>query len=164
MGLKRTIPILMITVMITFLVGGTIFSAPKIDVQFPINVTGFSSQDLSEIEIIVNGVQVQTDVDPVIRDGRLLIPLRAVFSALGAEVHWFEDPRTVAMVDKDKDIRIIVQLENNVAFGSKGHWNIDHHPILEGDRTLVMPELIALGYQVEVEWNRDAKQLKINTE
>ncbi len=160
---KKISQISFIVFMISVLVGGSIFAAQNNELQFPLDVTGFSSQDLSEIQIIVNGQTVQTDVDPVIRDGQLLIPLRAVFSALGAEVHWFEDPRTVAMMDKEKDIRIIIQLEKNVAFGNRKHWNFEQHPILHGDRTLVMPEVITLGYEVEVEWDKDTKQLKINT-
>ncbi len=153
----------LIFVMITVLFGGTLLAAQHNELHFPIDVTGFSSQDLSEIQIIVNGQTVQTDVDPVIRDAHLLIPLRAVFNALGAEVHWFEDPRTVAMVDQEKEIRIIIQLNNNVAYGNRKHWNFEMHPILHGDRTMVMPEVIALGYEVEVEWNKDTKQLRINT-
>ncbi len=144
-------------------VGGTVFSAERSELRFPIDVAGFSEQDLSEIEIFVNGRVVQTDVNPVIRDGRLLIPLRPVFSALGAEVHWFEDVRTIAMMDKERGIRIIVQLENKIAFGNKKHWEFDQHPILHGNRTLVKPEVIALGYEVEVDWNKDTKELRINT-
>lgn len=160
---KRTFRISLIMAVITVLFGGTLFAAQHNELQFPIDVTGFSTQDLSQIQIIVNGRTVQSDVDPVSRDGHLLIPLRAVFSALGAEVHWFEDPRTVAMVDQEKEIRIIIQLNNNVAYGNRKHWNFEMHPILHGDRTMVMPEVIALGYEVDVEWNKDTKQLRINT-
>lgn len=37
---------------------------------------------------IVNGVEVQLDVPPTIKDGRVLVPLRFVSEALGRSVHW----------------------------------------------------------------------------
>ncbi len=166
MGGKKGFSILLMVTVLIFLMGGIALSAPRVDemdIRFPIDVSGFSTEDLAELEIIVNGEKIESDVDPVIRDGRLLIPLRAVFNALGAEVHWFEDPRTVAIMDRDQDIRIIVQLENYKGFGNRKHVQFEQEPILHGDRTMVLPELIVLGYAVDVEWDKDGRQLIIDT-
>lgn len=166
MSCKKGFRILLMVSVLVFIMGGMALSAPRVDemdIRFPIDVSGLTSEDLAELEIIVNGTKVVADVDPVIRDGRLLIPLRAVFSTLGAEVHWFEDPRTVAIMDRDQDIRIIVQLENYKGFGNRKHVQFEQDPILHGDRTMVLPELIVLGYAVDVEWDKEGLQLIIDT-
>jgi len=50
------------------------------------------------IRLIVNGKTIQTDVPPQMMEGRVMIPIRGVAEALGAEVKWDEENRVV-MVD-----------------------------------------------------------------
>lgn len=50
------------------------------------------------IRLIVNGKTIQTDVPPQMMEGRVMIPIRWVAEALGAEVKWDEENRAV-MVD-----------------------------------------------------------------
>jgi len=50
------------------------------------------------IRLIVNGKTIQTDVPPQMMEGRIMIPIRGVAEALGAEVKWDEENRAV-MVD-----------------------------------------------------------------
>ena len=50
------------------------------------------------IRLIVNGKTIQTDVPPQMMEGRVMIPIRGVAEALGAEVKWDEENRAV-MVD-----------------------------------------------------------------
>lgn len=45
--------------------------------------------------IFVDDIQVPSDVDPVIVDGRIMIPIRVVTEYLGMEVKWYEDVRQV---------------------------------------------------------------------
>ena len=40
------------------------------------------------IRINFNGEQIQFDIDPVLDNGRVLVPLRGVFEMLGASVSW----------------------------------------------------------------------------
>lgn len=52
----------------------------------------------SPISVIVNGTRLKFDAQPVIENGRVLVPVRAIFQALGAEVTWDEDARTATGV------------------------------------------------------------------
>lgn len=47
------------------------------------------------IGVAVNGHHLFLDQSPVMRDGRVLVPLRGIFEALGAEVKWVSETRTV---------------------------------------------------------------------
>jgi outer membrane protein TolC len=44
-----------------------------------------------------NGQVIQLDVQPIIQDGRTMVPLRFVSEALGADVQWSGDTRTVTI-------------------------------------------------------------------
>ena len=46
------------------------------------------------VSLYVDTDLIQTDVPPTIVDGRTLVPMRAIFEALGAEVDWDGDTRT----------------------------------------------------------------------
>ena len=53
----------------------------------------------ADIQVFVNGQYLSTDQPPVIQDGRTMVPLRAIFEALGAQVEYFADTRTVSGYD-----------------------------------------------------------------
>ena len=55
--------------------------------------------DAANISIYVNGKYLSTDQPPVIQDGRTMVPLRAIFEALGATVEWFGDTQTISGYD-----------------------------------------------------------------
>lgn len=65
------------------MVVGLIFIFPSV---------AFASEQL---RVIVNGKEVQFDVQPQIVDGRIMVPLRFVAQALGAEVNWDAERNTV---------------------------------------------------------------------
>ena len=52
-----------------------------------------SADDLL-ITVFIDGKQVEFDVPPMLNGGRTLVPMRAVFEALGAEVTWDNDTNT----------------------------------------------------------------------
>jgi hypothetical protein len=51
------------------------------------------------IKIILNGKELKTDVPPEIKDGRTMVPIRAIAEGLGMEVAWDEANRTVIIAD-----------------------------------------------------------------
>ena len=49
---------------------------------------------VNAVELYVDTELVQTDVPPQLVSGRTLVPMRAIFEYLGAEVTWDNDTRT----------------------------------------------------------------------
>ena len=47
------------------------------------------------VTVLVDGRALSFDQPPVIQDDRTLVPMRAIFQALGAEVYWEESTQTV---------------------------------------------------------------------
>lgn len=64
----------------------------------------------SEIKIIVNGDAVECDVAPIIKDGRTLLPVRAICQAIGASVSW--DGATSTVTAKGFDYKMVMQAGN----------------------------------------------------
>jgi hypothetical protein len=64
------------------------------------------------ISLIVDGQVITSDVAPQIVDGRTLVPVRAVSEALGCEVSWDNNTRSVIIVSKEAiEIRNRITLE-----------------------------------------------------
>ena len=47
------------------------------------------------IKVYVGNSRLVMEVEPIIQDGRTLVPLRAIFEALGADIQWSQESRTV---------------------------------------------------------------------
>jgi hypothetical protein len=52
------------------------------------------------IKIFVNGKEIGSDVPPQIVEGRTLVPLRTVAEALGAQVEWDQNTRSVIITEE----------------------------------------------------------------
>lgn len=61
------------------------------------------------VKIFINGRQFQTDTEPVIINGRVFVPLRALCESLGIDVQWVNTTRTVMVRNNSKD-----EIINNV--------------------------------------------------
>ena len=59
----------------------------------------FAESDLLTVE--VNNQEVIFDVEPIIREGRTIVPVRAIFESLGLEVSWDNKSKTVTGKNKD---------------------------------------------------------------
>ena len=111
-----------------------------------------------------------TDAQPFIEQDRTLIPMRAVFEALSADVFWDEDTQTViAQRTDDSGITIItLQAGSSNAFLKQPGQEVREialevpAKILE-DRTYVPLRFVAESLGEEVLWDNDAYTVIINT-
>ncbi len=82
------------------------------------NAWGFyrNRQIEGHVKINANRIRVNgrgadfTDVGPVIKDGRTLLPLRAIVETLGGYVYWDEDTSTAAVINSELTMMILFDL------------------------------------------------------
>lgn len=115
----------------------------------------------ADISVLVNGKAINFDVPPQIIDGRTLVPLRAIFEALGAEVNWNGETRTVT-AQRD-DTQISMTIGNNVMKVDSREIVLDVPPQIIGDRTLVPARAAAEGFGAEVGWDGETRTVTIVT-
>jgi len=106
----------------------------------------------AEIKVIVNGVTLAFDQPPIIQNDRTLVPLRAIFEALGAEVRWEQSTRTItAMRD---DLTVSLQIGSNTLYkNGEAFYTLDVPAQIVGDRTLVSARDGAESFGAEVLWD-----------
>lgn len=115
----------------------------------------------NEIKVFVDGERVGFDQHPVIVNDRTLVPLRAIFEALGATVGWNHDEMT-ATGEKD-GVVVSIRIESDVLVKNGQNTALDSPAILVNNRTMVPVRAISEAFGNDVEWNGETREIIINT-
>lgn len=115
------------------------------------------------IDTFLNGNEVDyskyDDVKPVIKDGRTIVPVRALTEALGAVVEYDDETRTIT-VTKDST-SVVMSLDSNTAYVNGNPVTIDVKPENSKGRALVPIRFIAEAFDLGVEWDGESQTIVI---
>jgi len=121
-------------------------SVPHAQLQTPIRVT-------------INGTALPLEVAPIVQDGRILVPMRAIFEALEAHVHF--DSATSLIRAARRESIVILQLGSRKAWINGPEVEIDTAPVVVQNRTLVPLRFVAEALGAEVNWNATMRVVTI---
>jgi len=113
------------------------------------------------ISVTINGRALVMDTHPVVRDGRTLVPLRAIFEALGASVGWDAGTKTITGIRNE--ITVVLQIDNPIARVNSNAITLDVPPAVIGGRTLVPTRFIAESLGARVNWDGRTKTVSVET-
>ncbi len=112
-----------------------------------------------EIRILIDTKYLNTDVAPYIKNGRTMVPMRAIFEALGALVTWDNETKTAVAVRGGVEIKITIG--ENVLYKNGEEINLDAPAEITNDRTMVPVRAIGEAFSYIVEWDNETKEVKI---
>ncbi len=123
-----------------------------------------STQTLAQndITVLVDGNEVQFDVPPVINNGRTLVPVRAIFEAMGAKVTWDDATKTVH--SNMNDTKISLKIDDNVLSKNGESIALDVPARLIKDTTMVPVRAISEAYGCYVFWNDKTRTVVVITD
>ncbi|MBB6217559.1 hypothetical protein HNQ80_003682 [Anaerosolibacter carboniphilus] len=99
------------------------------------------------------------DVPPVIKQGRTLIPVRAITEGLGAEVKWNGEAQEVT-IEKD-GVVIIFNLKTGIVLVNGEEKELDVRPGMINNRTMVPLRFIAETLGLNVEYDKETGVIDI---
>jgi N-acetylmuramoyl-L-alanine amidase len=114
-----------------------------------------------DITVSVNGKNVDFDQPPVIDNDRTLVPMRAIFEALGATVDWDGDTRTVTSTKGDTTIKLTID-SADMYVGEK-LVTLDVPAKIISDRTMVPVRAISEAMACKVDWDGENQAVIITT-
>ena len=120
-----------------------------------------SAEENEPITVFVDGKQIEFDVEPIMESDRVLVPMRFIFEALGAEVSW-DDPTGTATAIKD-ETTINVTIDSNIMLKNGEEITLDVPARLIGERTLVPVRAVSEGLEASVEWDGELQKVNIET-
>ncbi len=102
------------------------------------------------MKVFVEGKKPEFDVPPVIKDGRTLIPVRAIVNTMGADVDWDPENKIVTIVKDDKTITL--QIDSNEVFVNGVPVTLDVPATIVEGRTMVPGRFVSEAFNAIVEW------------
>lgn len=127
-----------------------------------------------EYEVLIDGqvIKRQMDVKPLIKNDRLMLPLRSLAEMIGAKVEW--DPQTRTAIFTNKGLVAKIQIDGNEIVLSNGKViKMDSKPLNINGRILLPISNVANvfgltngntkdGIDQNIEWDGDNKTVEIN--
>ncbi len=115
----------------------------------------------NDIVVLLDGREIEFDVPPQIINDRTLVPMRAIFEALGADVSWDGDRKSITAVKDDITIKMAIGSEE-MYIGSS-YITLDAPPQIIDDRTLVPARAVAESFDCDVLWEDDTRSVIISS-
>ena len=126
----------------------------------PSSVFAASAQ---QIKVTVNNKQVEfPDAQPIIKNGRTLVPLRGVFEQLGCNVDWEQSSKTASITLRGNTLKIKIGASllnlNNKTLSQK----LDQQAELISSRTYIPVRYAAESLGFSVAWDNSSKTVSVN--
>lgn len=135
-----------------------------------------------EIKVTLDGRKIEFDVEPIIENDRVLVPMRTIFEALGAEVTWYDQTwwgaqMASADITKDKistrvdieigademDKQIAEVCKDAIKVLSEEKIPLDAPAKIVNDRTLVPLRAVSEAFGSKVEWDGNTRTVTITS-
>lgn len=128
----------------------------------PLVLQPATAQAAKAITIYVDGVQLKTDQPPVMVQGRVMLPLRAIFEALDASVDWDRKKQTVTAIKGDTTV--VLKIKSRVAIINNQTVTLDVPAQILGGRTMVPVRFVSEALGQDVDWNTRSQVVTINSD
>ena len=120
--------------------------------------TSIASQS-KPIKVTLDGTYINFDVQPTEINGRVLVPVRAIFEAMGAKVDWNESKNEVVATKDNVTIRLYK--DNTTMYRNNNAITLDVPAKDINDRILVPVRAISEAFGCKVDWNDANSQVVI---
>lgn len=115
------------------------------------------------ISVYLDNEKINFDVEPIIVKGRTMVPMRAIFEKLGAEVEWDGETRTAKATRDGYSISIIIGAEFMADSYGKA-IKLDAPAMITGGRTLIPLRAVSEAFKCDVKWDGETRTVNIYSE
>ncbi|MBE3586179.1 MAG: copper amine oxidase N-terminal domain-containing protein [Thermoanaerobacter sp.] len=124
---------------------------------FPTMVIGYSP---ANIKIYINEKKITFDEDPIVVNGRILVPLRKIAEIFFASIDW-KDPQVLV---KKGDVEVILTIGSSKALINRKIIFFEQPPVIVNGRTMVSLRFITEALGAKVVWDSRMRIVKISSE
>lgn len=103
------------------------------------------------VQVNIDGFGVKFDVQPVIKEGRVLVPFRALSEGLNTKVKWDEKTQSIQAFQDNNTV--ILEIGKNTAFLNNSPLTLDVPPTILDGRTLIPLRFFSEAFDCKVNWN-----------
>lgn len=120
----------------------------------------YASTDSNKIKVIINLVEQNNSVQPIINNNTILVPLRLIMNGLHAQVHYSNDSKQITL--KLQDSIVTLTANNTKAFVNGQAVDLQQPPILHENITFVPLRFLSESFGATVNWDNNSKVVSIS--
>ena len=139
----------------------TMTGSGTLEDPYVLNGESANVPETKSVTVTVDNEALEFDVEPVIENDRVLVPMRRIFETLGADVDWDDETKT-ALASKG-ETQVKLQIGNSEMQTNGETVLLDAAPILLNDRTLVPIRAVSESLNANVVWDEENRQVVITT-
>ncbi len=113
------------------------------------------------VTVFVDGAKLSFDVDPLIENGRTLVPMRLIFETLGADVEWIDSSKTAVAKKDDMVIEITAGESHLLKNGSRVELDVGAR--ISDSRMLVPVRAVSESFEAFVDWHAKDRRVIIES-
>ena len=113
------------------------------------------------VRLTLDGAEIYPDVPPIIENGRTLVPVRALFEALGGEVLWDGSVEPGTVYISKGGITITLAIGSNTALVNGAETQMDVPAQIFADRTLIPVRFVSETLSFTVTWSEPERLVGI---
>lgn len=113
------------------------------------------------ITLQLNGQTVQTDVAPIIEDGRTLVPYRALLEAMGGEVSWDQEAGMATASLGNRKVQVTI--DSTTGFVNGAMKEMDVPPRIANNRTLIPLRFVLENLNCTVNWDNITRTVVVTS-
>lgn len=114
-----------------------------------------------QIAVFLNGNPISFDVPPLIINDSTMVPVRAIFEALGANVNWNNETRTVTSVRDG--VTVTLTIDQSVMYVNGTPKQLEAPACIIDERTLVPLRAVSEAYGADVVWDGNTRTVYITS-
>ena len=124
-------------------------------------LSAFNQQNKDRLNVFYNDEIICFDVEPIIENGRTLVPFRAIFEAMGCAVYYSEEDGVESVYTHRAGDSLSFTIGENKMYFNGNEIELDVPAKIKDDRTLVPLRAISEAFECEVYWYEDTKTIHI---
>lgn len=118
------------------------------------------------VTVTLNGNAMAFEVPPLIVEDRVMVPMRAIFEALGAEVDWIGEEQIIIAARGSLFVSMkigspVMIVQDLAVDAEQQRIQLDAPPLIEGERTLVPVRAVSESLGAAVDWISDTATVQI---
>lgn len=122
------------------------------------------ADDLSgNVKVKIDGTEINFDTAPIIENDRVLVPMRAIFEALGCGVMYNESEEGKHVFAIKGENGILFEIDADTMIFNGEEITLDAPAKIYNDRTLVPLRAISESFEADVIWSGESRTVDITT-
>ena len=114
---------------------------------------------IGSMDMEVNGMTRKMDAAPFIKDGRTLLPIRALIEALGGSVQWNASTRTATVALGSRTVALTIGSTTALVNGTP--ITLDVAPMIVGGRTFLPLRAVAENIGLDLAWEPISRTISL---